>query len=268
MVPVETAPRVVAMDDKSPSMQPFLSRWSRRKIEARKAAPVVPAVAPTERQIQSDAETVNEPAVRAEPAIAIDTQAQPVRSPLMQTDGTSGTAVNPASDPPATLPPLETLDFDSDYTRFLAPDVDETVKRGALKKLFADPRFNVMDGLDVYVDDYSLPDPMPEGMLAQLVHARAVLNPVRTEISAAGHAVDVLPAEPDGVGDATVAVIDAQSPLPAPPIHGGTLEALQPSNTIEALKADNEPAVDAGRDEVASVLDAGDGHLESGRALT
>lgn len=32
---------------------------------------------------------------------------------------------------------------------------EESVKRAALKKLFSDPRFNVMDGLDVDIDDYS-----------------------------------------------------------------------------------------------------------------
>ena len=57
-----------------------------------------------------------------------------------------------APDPP--LPPVESLTFDSDFTPFLRPDVDEAVKRAALKKLLRDPRFNVMDGLDVYIDDY------------------------------------------------------------------------------------------------------------------
>lgn len=53
--------------------------------------------------------------------------------------------------------------------------VDEGIKRAALKKLFSDPRFNVMDGLDVYIDDYSKEDPIPPGMLAQLQHARTAL---------------------------------------------------------------------------------------------
>jgi hypothetical protein len=35
------------------------------------------------------------------------------------------------------------------------------VKNAAFKKLFADPHFNVMDGLDIYIDDYSKPDPLP-----------------------------------------------------------------------------------------------------------
>jgi hypothetical protein len=41
-----------------------------------------------------------------------------------------------------------------------------------MKKLFSDPRFNVMDGLDVYIDDYGKPDPLPAGMLRQLAQSR------------------------------------------------------------------------------------------------
>jgi hypothetical protein len=34
--------------------------------------------------------------------------------------------------------------------------------------LFRDPRYNLMDGLDVYIDDYSKPDPLPEGWLEKM----------------------------------------------------------------------------------------------------
>ena len=37
-----------------------------------------------------------------------------------------------------------------------------------MKKLFADPHFNVMDGLDTYIDDYGKPDPIPLAMLRQM----------------------------------------------------------------------------------------------------
>jgi hypothetical protein len=46
------------------------------------------------------------------------------------------------------------------------------VKNAAFKKLFADPHFNVMDGLDTYIDDYSKPDPIPPEMLRQLASAK------------------------------------------------------------------------------------------------
>jgi hypothetical protein len=78
---------------------------------------------------------------------------------------------------PVKLPPVETLSFDSDFTAFLRPEVDETLKRAALKQLFRDPRFNVMDGLDTYIDDYTKADPIPEDMLAGLLRRFASSEP-------------------------------------------------------------------------------------------
>lgn len=77
--------------------------------------------------------------------------------------------------PPAELPPVDGLTFESDFAAFMHAEVDERVRHLALKKLFGDPRFNVMDGLDIYIDDYSQEDPIPAGLLAQLEHARATL---------------------------------------------------------------------------------------------
>ncbi len=54
----------------------------------------------------------------------------------------------------------------------MARNVPPEVKNAAMKKLFADPHFNTMDMLDVYVDDYGKPDPMPASMLRQLVSAK------------------------------------------------------------------------------------------------
>ncbi len=88
------------------------------------------------------------------------------------------------SAPPPELPPLESLNFDSDFGAFMHAKVDAGVRRAALKTLFRDPRFNIMDGLDVYIDDYSKEDPIPPGMLAQLQHARTTLFGPRAEAEA------------------------------------------------------------------------------------
>jgi len=102
----------------------------------------------------------------------------------------------PASAPPATIPacapvqaeaavqdkPLPTLEDaarltpDADFSSFVARDVDKSVQRLALKKLFADPHFHVMDGLDMYMDDYNKPSPVSAAMLAALDHARSALR--------------------------------------------------------------------------------------------
>jgi hypothetical protein len=85
---------------------------------------------------------------------------------------------------PPVPPPLPTmadvagLTRDSDYAPFMARGVDQMVQRGAMKKLFADPHFNLMDGLDIYIGDYNSPDPLPAAMLALLDHAKGVLDPL------------------------------------------------------------------------------------------
>lgn len=63
---------------------------------------------------------------------------------------------------------LKNLGPDSDFGVFLRAEVSEDIRRQAMKKLFADPHFNVMDRLDTYIDDYSISDPIPPEMLAGL----------------------------------------------------------------------------------------------------
>ncbi|MGH8669996.1 MAG: DUF3306 domain-containing protein [Burkholderiales bacterium] len=75
------------------------------------------------------------------------------------------------------LPPVDSLTFESDFSAFLRANVEESVKRAALKKLLHDPRFNVMDGLDTYIDDYTKNEGISEEMLKTLEHARSTLFP-------------------------------------------------------------------------------------------
>ncbi len=128
----------------------FLSRWSRRKVQVRQGAPVPaaePAPAPA---------AVVAPLAPESP----DAQAAEPEEPL------------PPSLPPSlTLDDVATLTTESDFTRFVAPEVSGEVRNAALKKLFSDPHFNVMDGLDTYIDDYNTPDPLPASMLRKMAQA-------------------------------------------------------------------------------------------------
>ena len=108
-----------------------LSRWSRRKLAAATEAPAAPASA----------------------SLAVPAPA-------------SGAPVSTAA---LELPPVESLTFDSDFTAFLQPGVDDELKRAALKQLFRDPRFNIMDGLDTYIGDYTKADPIPPDIVADLL---------------------------------------------------------------------------------------------------
>lgn len=77
-----------------------------------------------------------------------------------------------ASPTPPTMQEAQALTKDSDFKPFIAKNVAPEVKNAAMKKLFADPHFNVMDMMDVYVDDYSKPDPIPAEMLRQLAASK------------------------------------------------------------------------------------------------
>ena len=98
---------------------------------------------------------------------------EPPSSPTL-----SVTADNPtdqAAVPMPTMADVARLGPDADYAPFMVTAVDRAVQRSALKKLFADPRFNVMDRLDIYMDDYNVASPMSAAMLSGLQHAGELL---------------------------------------------------------------------------------------------
>jgi hypothetical protein len=78
----------------------------------------------------------------------------------------------PAAAPLPTLQDAQSLSIDSDFKPFASRAVAPEVRNAAMKKLFTDPHFNVMDGLDIYIDDYTQPDPLPAAMLKQMASAQ------------------------------------------------------------------------------------------------
>jgi len=80
----------------------------------------------------------------------------------------------PVEKPPE-LPPLDQLTPESDFKGFMHAKVKDSVRRAALKKLFADPRFNVMDDLDIYIGDYRDGGVISPEMLADLEHSKTTL---------------------------------------------------------------------------------------------
>ena len=117
-------------DPTAPAIEPaenFLSRWSRRKHQAR----------------SSNDDT-------ADPA-------QELAVPFESSPTADSAPVEPATQTPITdadLPPLEALDENSDYSGFLSPGVSDALRQRALRKLFASSKFQYRDGLDDYDDDY------------------------------------------------------------------------------------------------------------------
>ena len=132
----------------------FLSRWAKRK--ARVQSGVAEAVEAPLQPVESPAL-----AVRPDPsAVAV-----PVPAEAQQ-------AATPEPIPLPTMEEVALLTRSSDYSRFVQPGVDSGVSNAAMKKLFSDPHFNVMDGLDTYIDDYGKPDPIPMSMLRQMNQAK------------------------------------------------------------------------------------------------
>ena len=164
----------------------FLRRWARLKAQPEPA----PVDAP-------------QPQVTAvQPAL------QPVQQPPAAPAG--------ATERPApTLEDVARLTPESDYAAFVAGGVDPAVRRLALKKLFADPNFAVMDGLDIYISDYTKASPLTDAMLASLKHAPGVLDRLFGKSDEPDEAADHDTRPDDTPPDDTLAVHD-EVPAPSP----------------------------------------------------
>ena len=168
-----------------------LQRWSRRKLDAvRTEQQEVPASVPTASAAPTETAVPSAPDAGAIPTV------------------------------PAELPPVETMTPDSDFTAFFQPQgkVDEALKRAALKQLLRDPRFNVMDGLDIYVGDYTKSDPIPDDVLKRLVQAQAIFNPPKTMLTPEGYVVDVPPDAEAAAPEAPPAAIEHAPVESLPPV--------------------------------------------------
>ena len=165
----------------------FLNRWSQRKQDVREGKAL------------------------AEPVIAppATTPVQPNPNPVERT-----TDVAQATAPELpTLADAQQLTPASDFKPFMVRGVAADVKNAAMKKLFTDPHFNVMDRLDTYIDDYSISDPIPEAMLRKMVSAKFLNLFDEEKEPEAKQAVDVAELARD-VPDTAAPESVAQSPLP------------------------------------------------------
>ena len=111
---------------------PFLSRWARRKRVARSGVDPDVDVGDSSRE---GAELAN-----AAPADAT--------LPEVGEDG------QPAELADEDMPPVDSIDEDTDMSGFFSPKVSQAVKKAALRKFFHSPLFNIVDGLDDYDEDF------------------------------------------------------------------------------------------------------------------
>lgn len=137
-----------------------------------------------------------------------------------------------ADTPMPDLPPVEELTLDSDFSGFFHPKVDEDLRRSALRKLFSDPHFNVMDGLDTYIDDYSKSEPIPPAMLAGMRQAQRILEwAAETQEEAEARRSG---ATPGAVEDVHQTAEDAQQALAAP-ADDTTIESTSSAQDLDTV---------------------------------
>jgi hypothetical protein len=132
----------------------FLGRWSQRKQDIRAGKPLA------------------EPEIALKP-VALKNEANDADKANNIDTASAVTAIEEKPETPMpTMADVHDLTAESDFSPFVAKNVSPEVRNSAMKKLFTDPHYNVMDRLDIYIDDYSQPDPIPESMLRQMVSAK------------------------------------------------------------------------------------------------
>ena len=212
----------------------FLGRWSRRKQDQRAGLPL------------------------EEPVVAPPANASLGVGATEDLQGAQSVVVGAPEAPPLTLADAQALTQESDFAPFIAKGVAPEVKNAALKTLFADPHFNVMDGLDIYIDDYTKTTPLPLSVLRQMVSARA-LGLVNDDEESAEKAALTSPEEPlptsaavnaDGEAIPDVAQSGVCNQLPSLPVASvSEAPASQPTNDNADLRLQPDhapPAASAG----------------------
>ena len=153
----------------------FLSRWLRIKNEARRSEMSESAADGSEAH---RSETVRDETLRNE-THRNEAAAVPVTGNVTEADGAAPpvqATPDAGAKPPEDLPAVASLDgLSSDYRGFLRPGVDDSLRRDALKRLFADPHFNTIDLFEAYSGDYTQGEPIDAAMMRTLEHARGLL---------------------------------------------------------------------------------------------
>ena len=225
----------------------FLARWSRRKRAAEREA-VRPADGAAA-ELPAPSANVGEHAVAGDAPVSVSAS---VREPAPTTE--------------VPLPSIESLDgLRSDYQAFFQQPVDDELRHAALKKLFADPHFNQMDMLDVYVDDYTQFEPLPAALRLRLPSAReflldserAALEAVEAAMPAAGDAPLSVLADPATGNDAVAAAgaseargavgDDASVDSPSGLLAGGSAAPAAPAHADRPLDLSSAPSAQSSK---------------------
>lgn len=141
----------------------FLSRWSQRKLAAKEGN--LPETALDGQEIvgrlQSDSQRLAglQPADPSAKSLANNAVASPIEDLPLPTEAD-----------------LEQVRQGGDVKAFLSQKVSTDLKNKAFKALFSRPEFNQMDGLDIYIDDYSVFTPMTAEDIGKMSMSKQLLS--------------------------------------------------------------------------------------------
>lgn len=199
----------------------FLRRWSRRKL-AETPSPAADA--------ESAATLPSQPSAAARGKGSLE--GLPPRGGERLDQGDSATAATKSEDDaidPTTLPPLESLGPDSDYSVFLRKGVPEALRLAALRKAWtSDPfirdfRSPAIDyGWDFTTPDYALRPGDNVAKLLDQIYSPGGGEPAQPEVASSAEVREPQPAP-------------SAATVPAPPVPVSQIEAAPPVGRPEPL---------------------------------
>jgi len=166
----------------SGSQEDFLARWSRRKV--------------AEEQGATQEETV-----------ALQQTGTPDEEPASElTD--------------ADMPPLESLDEDSDFAPFLSTGVSDGLRQQALRILFGQSVFNITDGLNDYDEDFTeftklgnvITHEMKRALQRELAEEKTTTTAAEEPLAEAGPDESVVETEDNSNNEVAESDVDPEDP--------------------------------------------------------
>lgn len=146
----------------------FLSRWSKRKLEAR-----------TNQQLEEKAASSPDSKPLLDREISVD---QKIAVNSVDDAPPKGQTVSEPDLPLPTEADLVAVEQGGDIKAFMVDKVSTELKNKAFKALFSRPEFNVMDGLDIYIDDYNKFTPLSQEDIGKMTLSKQLLSRPDLEI--------------------------------------------------------------------------------------
>jgi hypothetical protein len=202
--------------------EPFLSRWARRKKESREGLTAEPA--PT---VELPAEQVPGPGAGGEECGAV-----------AKAEGETA-AADGAPAPPLELPPLETLTAESDFGAFMQPGVDGALRRAALRKMFRNPIYGIVDELDPFRADFAAFTPLGDTITSDMkFHAERLLREQLEKAFESTESAGTGTPEADQTATGSIDKIEPQEPDVAPEAAADDDGAAADNSTIPTEDTD------------------------------